>query len=186
MDMKNIIKKAVLLAMAVLLLTNLSACGTAEETQPTAEATVESTAPEQTTEATEPTQESTEFVPPFVDEEKLIPETEPPVEVSMPEYELTYSGELKDVIVVEELNDQDPQGLKFTVVLTEKQEHIFTLYFNTDQGDLVTILTDPEGNRIPVAFQMAAVPEGLSEEDEMTFYMAQEAVNEIVTSLTLK
>lgn len=186
MDMKNIIKKAVLLAMALLLLTSLAACGAAEETQPTAEATVESTAPEQTTEATEPTQESTEFVPPFVDEEELIPETEPPVEVSMPEYELTYSGSLKDVIVVEELNDEDPKGLKFTVLLTETQEHIFTLYFNTDQGDLVTVLTDGEGNRIPVAFQMAMIPEGLSEEDQNTFYMAQEAVNEIVASLTLK
>ena len=181
MNMKNIIKKVVLLTMA-LLLTSLSACGAAEEMQPTAE----STAPEQTTGATEPTQESSEVVLPFVDEEELIPETEPPVEVSMPEYELTYSGSLKDVIVVEELNDEDPKGLRFTVVLTESQEHIFTLYFNTDQGDLVTVLTDAEGNRIPVAFQMAAVPEGLSEEDEMTFYMAQEAVNEIVASLTLK
>ena len=182
MTMKKIIKRAALLVMALLLLIGLLACSAAEEMQPAAE----STAPEQAAEATNPTQESSEVVLPFVDEEELIPETEPPVQVSMPEYELTYSGSLKDVIVVEELNDEDPKGLRFTVVLTETQEHIFTLYFNTDQGDLVTVLTDAEGNRIPVAFQMALIPEGLSEVDQNTFYMAQEAVNEIVASLTLK
>lgn len=183
--MKSIFKKTTLIALVLMMLLGLAACGSGEENQPTGE----STAPEQTTEEaqpTDPTEESSDVVLPFVDEDELIPETEPPVEISMPEYELTYSGALKDVIVVEELNDQDPKGLKFSVVLTESQEHIFTLFFNTDQGDLVTVLTDAEGNRIPVAFQMATVPEGLSEADEQTFYMAQEAVNEIVASLTLK
>ena len=181
--MKSIFEKTALMVLVLLMLMSFAACGSPKE-QPVAESIASETT--DAAQTTDPTQESSDVVLPFVDEDELIPETEPPVEISMPEYELTYSGVLKDVIVVEELNDLDPKGLKFTVTLTESQEHIFTMFFNTDQGDLVTVLTDTEGNRIPVAFQMAVIPEGLSEADEQTFYMAQEAVNEIVASLTLK
>lgn len=111
-------------------------------------------------------------------------ETLPPVEVAMPEYELTYAGELKDLIVVKEV--KDAAGLDFFVKLSEQEAAIFTLRYNTDEGELVTVLTDGQDNRIPVAFEMAETPEGLSEEDEAQFYLAQEAVNEIVESLKLK
>lgn len=119
------------------------------------------------------------------DETETVPaETSPPVQITMPEYEFTYTGELKDVIVLEELEDKT--GLKFDVVLSTGQQHIFTLYYNSDQGDLVEVLTDSQGNRIPVAFDMAAIPEDMEEADATLFYTAQEAVNEIVRSLILK
>lgn len=119
----------------------------------------------------------------FGDMEELPPETTlPPVQIEMPDYKLTYSGEFQDVILVEEKED----ALIFTVKLSQTKAEIFTLLYNTDEGELVTVLEDAKGNRIPVAFQMAPIPENLSEEDEQLFCSAQEAVNEIVASLVLK
>ena len=48
------------------------------------------------------------------------------------------------------------------------------------------MLPDAKGNKIPVAFEMTAVPENLTEEDHRVFCYAQESVNEIVASLKLK
>lgn len=119
----------------------------------------------------------------FGDMEELPPETTlPPVQIEMTDYELTYSGEFQDVILVEEKEG----ALIFTVKLSKTEANIFTLLYNTDEGELVTVLEDAKGNRVPVAFQMAPLPENLSEEDEQLFCSAQEAVNEIVASLVLK
>lgn len=108
----------------------------------------------------------------------------PPVEIKMPEYELAYAGDMKDVIVSKETDDGT--GLAFSVKLSGGEVPIFTLRYNTDEGELVTVLENAKGERIPVAFEMAAIPEGLSEEEADLFYAAQEAVNDIVGSLTLK
>lgn len=108
----------------------------------------------------------------------------PPVEVSMPEYELAYSGELKDVLHMEKTEEKD--GLDFFANISGSDVRVFTLHYNTAQGDFVTVLRDGKGSEIPVAFEMTQMPEGLSEEEENIFYLAQEAVNEIAESLTLK
>ena len=112
------------------------------------------------------------------------PATEPPVEVKMPEYTFTYSGALKDVIVLKEVAEFS--GLEFTVKLSGGEEHIFTLHYNTVEGDFVTMLEDGAGNKVPVAFLMATIPDGLSDADADVFYRAQESVNEIAESLKLK
>ena len=112
------------------------------------------------------------------------PPTLPPVQISMPEYELTYSGALTDAIVVKEVADFS--GLEFSVKLSQTEAHIFTLHYNTVEGDFVTVLEDAKGEKVPVAFLMATIPEGLSEADAQTFYRAQEAVNEIAESLVIK
>lgn len=113
-------------------------------------------------------------------------ETLPLVEISMPKYTLSYSGELKNVITVKETQAGNKIGLQFFVLLSQTEEPIFTLYYHSDQGELVTVLTDVKGNKIPVAFEMNTIPEGISEEDANLFYTAQDAVNEIVESLVLK
>lgn len=152
-------RRCLAVVLAILVLTMLAGCGGAEK--------------------------SRDEVPDFEQMDAVTePPTLPPVQVSMPEYELTYSGELADVIVMEEV--ADPEGLKFSVKLSGGEAHMFTLYYNSEDGDLVTVLTDAAGEKIPVAFQMATIPEGLDDADAHTFYTAQEAVNEIVASLTVK
>lgn len=120
----------------------------------------------------------------YDDSVETMPETEPPVQVDMPEYELTYSGALKDIIV---MNIQDDEStLVFNVKISKGEAHIFTLRYNTDDGELVTVKEDKNGNRVPIAFEMASLPEDLNEEDQQVFFEAQDAVNEIVESLVLK
>ena len=121
------------------------------------------------------------------DEEPLQQETTlSPVEISMPEYELHYSGQWKDIIQTKEVITEEKAGLQFSVLLSVGETPIFTLYYNSDEGELVTVLTDAQGNKIPVAFAMNTVPENLGENDANTFYQAQDAVNEILDSLVLK
>ena len=107
-----------------------------------------------------------------------------PVQVEMPAFTLTYSGELRDVIVLKELEGED--ALEFNVKLSQVQAHIFTLQYNSTNGEFVTVLEDKAGEKIPVAFQMAELPEDLTEEDKNLFLTAQEAVNEIAASLVVK
>jgi len=108
------------------------------------------------------------------------------VEISMPEYELSYSGQWKDQIRTEEILSENRAGLRFWVQLSTEEAPIFTLYYNSDEGELVTVLTDSQGNKIPVAFEMNTLPDNLDEDDANLFYAAQDAVNEIVESLVLK
>ena len=122
--------------------------------------------------------------PDFGAMEEVSNETLPPVKIEMPDFELTYSGELENVIHVQQIESENV--LVFTVRLSNADEEIFTMRYHSDEGDLVTVLEDTQGNRVPVAFLMASVPENLSQEDEQLFYTAQEAVNEIVDSLVLK
>lgn len=164
--------------LSVLMLLMLAGCGS-DKMQPAVEPTLE---PIQ-----EPTQEPTqEPIPTMVVYEvyETEPPTEQPVRIEMPEYKFTYSGELKDSIVIKEL--QDSGALEFTVKISGGEVHIFTLYFNTIDGDFVNMVEDGAGNKIPVAFKMASVPEDLSDAEIQLFYQAQESVNEIVASLTLK
>lgn len=136
-------------------------------------------------EKTEPTEP--DAVPPYAEEEVMTEaptETLPPVQVKMPEYELAYAGELAELIVVTE--EEGTSNLVFSVKLSDGEAHIFTLRFNVVDGELVTFVTNKAGERIPVSFEMAEVPEGMSETDADAFYTAQEAVNEIVASLVLK
>lgn len=111
-------------------------------------------------------------------------ETQPPVQVTMPEYEFTYSGTLADVIAINEL--EDTNNLEFTVKIGEEEFTIFVMHFNAENGDLVEFLIDSKGNKIPVSFEMMPLPEKLRDDDALQFYHAQESVNDIVESIKLK
>lgn len=112
------------------------------------------------------------------------PPTEPPVKVVMPQYELTYSGELADVIFWEE---QETAGsLRFSVKLSGGNAALFTLLLNQSEGELVVMKENGAGEKIPVSFLMEPMPDGLSEEDQQTFCLAQDQVNDIIASLSLK
>jgi len=111
-------------------------------------------------------------------------ETLPPVQITMPEYTLSYSGALADKISTE--THEDGSGILFYVQLTTGKVPMFDMFYNSQDGELVKALQDGEGNRVLVAFQMLQPPEGVSDADAHTFYTVQEAVNEIVDSLVLK
>jgi len=91
-------------------------------------------------------QEARNTEPPYVnynDSAETMPETEPPVQVEMPDYELAYSGTLKDVIIMNELESEN--ALEFKVKLSKSEAHIFTLRYDTDEGELVTVKEDKQG-----------------------------------------
>lgn len=113
------------------------------------------------------------------------PETTlPPVEITMPEYSLSYSGALADKISTQ--THEDGSGILFYVQLSTGKVPMFDMFYNSQDGELVKALYDAAGNRVLVAFQMLEAPADASEEDQYTFYTVQEAVNEITDSLTLK
>ena len=159
------------------LLSALTGCAAKEPAAPTAPTAVEAD--------DQQAQEALEAIQPYLEErEALEPTPMPKVEIKMPEYEMAYAGEMRDLIITETLEDAD--GIRFSVKLSDSEAHIFTMLYNTYEGELVTVLKDAEGNQVPVAFMMPGVPEGLSAEDELMFYTAQESVNDIVSSLVLK
>lgn len=118
------------------------------------------------------------------DEPYVEPPTQPPVQVVMPEYEMSYSGDLADIISWEEAQEQG--GLSFFVQIEGEKCPLFTLLLNQIQGELVTMKTNGAGEQIPVSFIMEQIPQGLSEENTRTFCVAQDLVNEIIASLVLK
>ncbi len=112
------------------------------------------------------------------------PPTEPPVQVVMPQYELAYSGEMADVIFWEE---QEAEGsLRFSVKLSGGDAVLFTLLLDQAEGELVVMKENTAGEKIPVSFLMEPMPEGLSEADQQIFCLAQDQVNAVIASLTLK
>lgn len=112
------------------------------------------------------------------------PPTEPPVQVVMPDYELTYSGDMSEKIRYEELTGE--AGLCFYVGLSSGEVKLFQILINEAKGDFVQMKENSAGEKIPVSFLMESIPEDLSEEDAHTFLMAQDLANDIVGSLVLK
>lgn len=110
--------------------------------------------------------------------------TEPPVQVVMPEYELSYSGVMKESISWEEMPEAG--GLQFYIALSNGKVPIFTMLLNQVQGEKVEMVTNSAGQQIPVTFLMEEPPAGLSDEDALRFGMAQEIVNDVANSLKLK
>jgi hypothetical protein len=166
-------KKILCLLLAALLLVGCTPAQPGQQEQP----------PEQQTENTTKEQ----YIPEATaseDEAYTEPPTEPPVQVVMPEYELTYAGYMKEYIVWEE--SQEKGGLCFYVKLSGGNVPLFTLLLNQAQGELVVMKVNAEGEKIPISFVMEQMPEDLSEEDKQLFATAQETVNDIIGSLTLK
>lgn len=130
-------------------------------------------------EPTAPTEDSLTEPAPYEDEP-----TEPPVQVVMPEYELSYSGVMKESISWEEIPEAG--GLQFYIALSDGKAPIFTMLLNQVQGEKVEMVTNAAGQQIPVTFLMEEMPAGLSDEDALRYAMAQEIVNDVANSLKLK
>ena len=106
--------------------------------------------------------------------------------VQTTQYELTYSGSLAEYITYKEIAETEQTDLAFYVQLGTRSEPIFTLVLNSEEGDIVTMIEDASGGRIPVAFFMDEPPLTLKPSEEDLFCRAQETVNEVIASIVLK
>lgn len=97
-------------------------------------------------------------------------------------YTVSFNGRITDLIQID-LNEEK-RAIVFSVLLVDNTE-MFSLYINADEGDIVTYVTDSEGNMIPVAFEVNSLPDGLDEEYALTFYRAQEVINDVVQTLQI-
>ncbi len=161
----------------------MAGCGKAatatEQPDTTALAPTGTEAPAVPTDPTEPVgDENTE------PNEEMMDPTQPPVQLVMPEYELTYAGEYAQVITWEET--QEEAGLQFYVELSVGKVPLFTLLLDQISGEFVEMKENAAGEKIPISFVMESQPEGLSEEDMQVFSGAQDIVNDIARSLVLK
>lgn len=101
-------------------------------------------------------------------------------------YECEYPEAMMDVVRITEGEDKFDGNLEFYALLMDGAVPIFDLVYNSDHGDWVIEYEKDDGKKIPISFVMYAIPDNLSESDEMTFMAAQEVVNDIVGTLCLK
>lgn len=95
---------------------------------------------------------------------------------------LTYSARHGQLLV----REMAEGNLEFHMPIAGRDTVVFTLIPNSVEGDIVMMFTDSTGQRVPVAFRMATLPEGISEEEAQSFYTHQEAVADVMASLTLR
>lgn len=98
-------------------------------------------------------------------------------------YELAFDAQLAEMVFYREIPDTAEDDLEFYTKINNQEYAIFTLVFNAAEGDIVQMIDDAQGNKIPVAFMMNTLPNGITEEAANNFYIAQGAVNEVVASI---
>lgn len=127
--------------------------------------------------------EDPNFVDPDINDK---PPTDPVVNVNVADCHFSYTSSFPQKIFYEELAETEENDVKFYIEANGETYTVFTFILNSREGDIVQILTDPEGNQIPVACTMNALPENLPEEYVGEFYAAQEMVNEVLASAVIR
>ena len=140
-----------------------------QQTEVTVYTEEESTEPQQTEATVEATEETTAVV-----------------RMEILDYEFTISAQLAERISCREIVDSEVLDVEVYTKLSGQEYTLFTIVFNSVEGDIVHMLDSTEGERIPVAFVMNTLPEGLSDEGASEFYIAQSAVNDVISSLKTK
>lgn len=106
--------------------------------------------------------------------------------ISVDGYEFSCSWLLAENISWEVIPETEEADLCFTVQLREDLTRpIFTMTMLQEQGDYVKILTDEQGDIVPVGFEMAQLPENLSPQEQQDFTWAQDEVHLLLRSLEL-
>ena len=111
-----------------------------------------------------------------------------PVElISVDGYELSCSWLLAENIAWEAIEETGAADLLFTAQLrTDLILPIFTMTMLQDQSDYVKVLTDEEGNVVPVGFEMTDMPPGLGAAEQQAFSWAQDEVYLLLRTLALR
>lgn len=106
--------------------------------------------------------------------------------ISIDGYELTYSGDMTEGVGWNPLEDTPEADAVFFIRPGNGTElTLFTMTLEDDQGDYVVILTAPEGDTVPVSFEMAEKPPGLTDDEKWAFTWAQADVYVLIQTLAL-
>lgn len=97
--------------------------------------------------------------------------------------ELPFTAELAEYLSIQKTDDG---RFEFRTAIGEENVTVYTLAIGSEEGDIVVMLTDAQGNKSPAAIAMAACPQELEKEEKMSFYRAQETVAQIMSTLALK
>ena len=100
-------------------------------------------------------------------------------------YECSFPDVLLDTIRVDKAEASEGD-LVFYVKLPDSEHRIFDLKYNSTQGDWTIECEKTTGEKVPISFVMYKTPEYMSENDKVAFLMAQEVVNDVVSTLKLK
>lgn len=97
-------------------------------------------------------------------------------------YELSYSVPESAGLNVRKEND----AFEFFTTIGGEDITVFTIAIGEEDGDILQMLTDSAGERVCVAIRIASCPETLDDEQTSVFYTAQEAVAQLMSSMTLQ
>ncbi len=111
------------------------------------------------------------------------PGTEEPFRIETAAFEATCSPRWKSLLYT--VYEEDG-SIRFLTGIGDRQYLLFTLVYNSSDGDYVITRKTPAGDSVNISFHMAAAPQELTGEERQTFYQAQAAVNEVAANLILK
>lgn len=107
------------------------------------------------------------------------------VHVETLNYELAFNAQLAEKVFYREIPDTAEDDLEFYTKINDQEYAVFTLVFGSAEGDIVHMIDDAAGDKVPVAFMMNTLPEGLDDEAADEFYISQGVVNEVVASIKM-
>lgn len=98
-------------------------------------------------------------------------------------YALSYAVDAPEILDIQKTDDG---RFEFRTAIGEESVTVYTLAVGSEEGDIVMMLTDAQGTKVPAAITMAACPQELEKEEKMSFYRAQETVAQIMSTLALQ
>ena len=111
------------------------------------------------------------------------PEMEESLRIETDAFEVTCSPHWKNTLCIVQEEDG---SIRFLTGIGGEQYLLFTLVYNSSDGDYVITRKTPAGDSVNISFHMAAAPQELAGEERQAFHQAQAAVNEVAANIILK
>lgn len=96
--------------------------------------------------------------------------------------DFSYSYAFSDLVVIEPVNEETRVGLAFFALIEGKNEPVYTLWINSDQGIPAGSLHAGD-KTYRVSMELMDPSDDLNEEYLTTFYAVQETMNDVLLSL---
>lgn len=110
-------------------------------------------------------------------------EAEGDIQIATPYGTLFYPGQWEEWLLVEQV-DGESHTVGFRAVFETARLPLFDITFGAEDGKSLGMVTDAQGNEIPVGIVMYELDtEGLSEEEQETACAMQEAANDVIERL---